>query len=112
MYRVFSARKAEEKPHLSCNSKSVGPKDCESGGIAIFFGSQTGTAEAFATELHEELVARGASAVPEDLENFEGIEDVEKRDLCIFIVATYGEGDPTDNAVNFCNWIKKQKDGC
>lgn len=27
-------------------------------------------------------------------------------------MATYGEGDPTDNAVNFCNWIKKQKDGC
>jgi NADPH-ferrihemoprotein reductase len=111
LYRVLATRKADELSQTSSGAARQSPKD-ESGGIAVFFGSQTGTAEAFATELHEELVARGSTAVPEDLENFEGVEDLEKRDLCIFIVATYGEGDPTDNAANFCKWIKKQKEGC
>jgi NADPH-ferrihemoprotein reductase len=109
LYRVLAARRPKE-PLQALSSARDSATDA--GGIAVFFGSQTGTAEAFATELHEELVARGATAVAEDLENFEGIEDLNKRDLCIFIMATYGEGDPTDNAMNFCHWIKKQEKGC
>lgn len=31
--------------------------------------------------------------------------------LCVFLVATYGEGDPTDNAREFVAWLKQQPAG-
>ncbi|XP_065180255.1 NADPH--cytochrome P450 reductase-like isoform X2 [Sycon ciliatum] len=70
--------------------------------VAIFYGSQTGTAGDFASRLLKDLRRMGISSTlldPEDhdmklLSNLKDIED----HLAIFVVATYGEGDPTDNA--------------
>ena len=31
-------------------------------------------------------------------------------ELVIFVMATYGEGDPTDNAIDFMKWLKTEED--
>ena len=35
--------------------------------------------------------------------------EVEKS-MAIFVVATYGEGDPTDNAQEFYEWLQNERD--
>ena len=45
-----------------------------------------------------------------DLEDFEP-EQISEDGFVMFTVATYGEGDPTDNAIDFHRWIKdKERD--
>ena len=34
-----------------------------------------------------------------------------ENSLAIFCMATYGEGDPTDNAQEFFDWLKDTSDG-
>uniref|UniRef100_A0A7E4VN65 NADPH--cytochrome P450 reductase n=1 Tax=Panagrellus redivivus TaxID=6233 RepID=A0A7E4VN65_PANRE len=70
--------------------------------VLILFGSQTGTAEEVAGRLAKDLVRYGKKALvmdPEEIEadDFEKITKIENP-LLILCVATYGEGDPTDNA--------------
>lgn len=77
--------------------------------IKIYFGSQGGTAEGFARELKndlQELFQINAEII--DLEFFNKNE-IEQPGIRIFIVATYGDGEPTDNAVEFFNWLKSLK---
>ncbi|ESN99807.1 hypothetical protein HELRODRAFT_113572 [Helobdella robusta] len=78
--------------------------------IVIFFGSQTGTAEEFATRLMKESSRYGMKAIladPEDcdMETLCNLTDID-RSLAIFLMATYGEGDPTDNAQEFYDWLR------
>ncbi|KAG9315571.1 hypothetical protein JVU11DRAFT_3207 [Chiua virens] len=70
--------------------------------IVIFYGSQTGTAEEYAIRLAKEAKSKfGLSSLVCDPEeyDFENL-DMVPEDCCVFFVmATYGEGEPTDNAV-------------
>lgn len=75
------------------------------GNLTIYFGSQTGTAEEFAKTLEGEAKTNGFNAKVIDLEDFEP-EDMQNDNIAIFAMATYGEGDPTDNAIDFNKWIK------
>ena len=107
------------------------------GQVAIYFGSQTGTAESFAKALGREGREKGKPAWNEhalvvplspdllpcsslastistgfetsviDLEEFDP-EQLRAQKLAIFVLATYGEGDPTDNAMEFAKWLKNQ----
>jgi len=75
--------------------------------IGIFVGSQTGTAQEFAETLESEGSANNFSCTIIDLEDFE--EDMFKKfERVIFCVATYGEGDPCDNANDFDAWLKEE----
>ena len=70
--------------------------------VLILFGSQTGTAEELAGRLAKDLVRYGKKALvmdPEEIDpdDFERLTEI-KDPLLILCVATYGEGDPTDNA--------------
>jgi len=78
--------------------------------MVVFYGSQTGTAEEFAGRLAKEgaryglkgLVADPEEEDMDDLQKLGEVEDdLEAPCLAVFMVATYGEGDPTDNAVEF-----------
>jgi len=78
--------------------------------VVVFYGSQTGTAEDFASRLAKEASKYGVSGLaldPEevgdndDLAHLHEIED----HLAIFCMATYGEGDPTDNAHDLKEWL-------
>ena len=76
--------------------------------MTIFYGSQTGTAESYAKQLASECKRHGFKGIPTDLEEFEP-ETFKEVTLAIFCMATYGEGDPTDNATAFVNWLKDKE---
>ena len=84
--------------------------------MVVFYGSQTGTAEEFAARLAKEGMRygfRGVVADPEecemeDLTELKDLEDdVGGPVLAVFCMATYGEGDPTDNAQAFFDWLQE-----
>ena len=74
----------------------------------IFYGSQTGTAEDYASRLAKEGKSRfGLETMVADLEDydFDNLDALPSDKLVIFVLATYGEGEPTDNAVDFYEFI-------
>ncbi|KAL8560658.1 hypothetical protein ACOMHN_052674 [Nucella lapillus] len=78
--------------------------------VVVFYGSQTGTAEEFATRLAKDASRyglKGMVADPEECEMDEisNIKDIDNN-LAIFCMATYGEGDPTDNSQEFYEWLQ------
>lgn len=79
--------------------------------IAIFYGSQTGTAEEYATKLAKEAKARfGTSSLvldPEEYE-FDKLDQLPDDCVAIFVMATYGEGEPTDNAVGLMEFFDNE----
>lgn len=78
--------------------------------IVTFFGSQSGTAEGFAHRLARELHGRfGQETLTADLSDYdpESIALIPRSKLAIFIVSTYGEGDPSDNTAEFWDWVAK-----
>ena len=72
--------------------------------LSIFWGSQSGTAEGFAFDMAKEAKTYGFKAKAIDLEDYDP-DDLSNKKLVIFLVATYGEGEPTDNAQEFYNWM-------
>lgn len=118
------------------------------GHLAIYYGSQTGTAQMFAKQIASEAEARGFCARIVDLQDVvenedppdlveDGGADVDEngrliratlahpryrdpvaegqesgdrrppgRSKALFLVATYGEGEPTDNAQEFAEMMK------
>ncbi|XP_067639109.1 NADPH--cytochrome P450 reductase isoform X2 [Eurosta solidaginis] len=77
--------------------------------LVVFYGSQTGTGEEFAGRLAKEGIRyrmKGMVADPEecDMEELLQLKDI-PNSLAVFCLATYGEGDPTDNAMEFFEWL-------
>ena len=84
--------------------------------MTIYYGSQTGTAESFARDLEREGEEHGFKVHVKDLEETEGnvpgtllmnsTRDLSGKNRAVFLMATYGEGEPTDNAVEFVRFLK------
>ncbi|XP_063225113.1 NADPH--cytochrome P450 reductase [Bacillus rossius redtenbacheri] len=78
--------------------------------LVVFYGSQTGTGEEFAGRLAKEGIRyrlKGMVADPEecDMEELTALKEI-PNSLAVFCLATYGEGDPTDNAMEFYEWLQ------
>lgn len=70
--------------------------------LAILYGSQTGTAEDYAIRLAKEAKTKfGLGSLVCDAEeyDYENLDSVPEDCVVVFVLASYGEGEPTDNAV-------------
>lgn len=76
--------------------------------LSIFFGSQSGTAETFAHELAEEAKVFGFKAAVHDLQDFDH-DSLNEEKFAVFLISTFGEGDPPDNAAEFCEWVHAEE---
>lgn len=77
----------------------------------VFYGSQTGTAEDYASRLAKEGKSRfGLETMVADLEDydFDNLDALPEDKIAMFVLATYGEGEPTDNAVDFYEFITQE----
>ena len=78
--------------------------------VALLFGTQTGTAERFAKDLRKELQQRYGSDTRYDvidIEEYDHETRLEKEKVVFLILATYGDGEPTDNAAELYSWTLK-----
>ncbi|TID25762.1 NADPH-cytochrome P450 reductase [Venturia nashicola] len=77
----------------------------------VFYGSQTGTAEDYASRLAKEGAARfGLKTMVADLEDYDydNLDSFPEDKVAFFVLATYGEGEPTDNAVDFYEFANSE----
>ena len=96
--------KALQQNGVSESEEHTGPK------VTLLYGTQTGTAERFAKQLKNEMVSRYGEdnhyAIV-DIEDYKAEEVLCNETLVFFLMATYGDGEPTDNAADFYNWLIK-----
>lgn len=76
--------------------------------MKILFGSQTGTAQAFAQELGTEGEEKNIPNEVIEMDTYD-TNSIENDNLLVFIAATYGKGEPTDNAKNFVKWMQSSE---
>ena len=76
--------------------------------VSVLFGTQTGTAERFANQLSEEISEKYPTVAAKalDIETYNHKDKLAKEDLALFCVATYGDGEPTDSALSFTEWLE------
>ncbi|KAI9486014.1 MAG: hypothetical protein EXX96DRAFT_547381 [Benjaminiella poitrasii] len=80
--------------------------------VIFFYGSQTGTAEDYASRLAKECSQKyGISSMTADIEQYDlsYLDTVPEDCLVFFVMATYGEGEPTDNAVDFWDLVSDEQ---
>lgn len=85
--------------------------DESSKNCVVFYGSQTGTAEDYASRLAKEGASRfGLKTMVADLEDYDydNLDSFPEDKVAFFILATYGEGEPTDNAVDFYEFVRSE----
>ncbi|KAJ5154456.1 Oxidoreductase FAD/NAD(P)-binding [Penicillium coprophilum] len=85
----------------------VAPADGKLKPMHVFYGSNTGTCEAFARRLADDATAYGYAAKTSSLDS--AMQNIPKNDPVVFISASY-EGQPPDNAAHFFQWLSELKD--
>ncbi|XP_063154791.1 S-adenosyl-L-methionine-dependent tRNA 4-demethylwyosine synthase TYW1B isoform X1 [Candoia aspera] len=80
-------------------------------GVKVFYGSQTGTAKRFALILTEAVASINLRSETIDMQDYDPddslIDEISSQNICVFLVATYTDGKPTENAAWFCKWLEE-----
>ncbi|MGV0820205.1 molybdopterin-dependent oxidoreductase [Martelella sp. AMO21009] len=97
---VVAWGKVEAVPVLAEGKDAQPDADPSKPGVAVFFASQTGTAEMAASDLCDALGAAGYRAALRPLDAVSP-RDLATKDPALFIVSTFGDGDPPDHAADF-----------
>ncbi|KAK9765095.1 hypothetical protein K7432_006850 [Basidiobolus ranarum] len=118
---LLGSKPLEVKPVSISNINTVkAPKKCRNfitkmdeldKNAVLFFGSQTGTAEDLATRLAKEGEQRyGLRCMIADPEEYDMkyLDQLPADKIAFFVVATYGEGEPTDNATELFNLLQEE----
>ncbi|XP_043115690.1 S-adenosyl-L-methionine-dependent tRNA 4-demethylwyosine synthase TYW1 [Puntigrus tetrazona] len=99
--------KTAKKQELSPETEKV----VHVSGVKVFYGSQTGTAKGFAKELAGDVSAQGIQCEVVDMKEFDPedtlAEECTSKVICVFLVATYTDGQPTESAEWFCKWLEE-----
>ncbi|KAM9370444.1 S-adenosyl-L-methionine-dependent tRNA 4-demethylwyosine synthase TYW1-like [Phaethornis superciliosus] len=86
-------------------------KEVHVAGVKVFYGSQTGTAKRFAKSLAEAVTSHALPVEVISLGDYDPddclVEETTSRNICVFLVATYTAGQPTESAVWFCKWLEE-----
>ncbi|KAI0965825.1 hypothetical protein F4678DRAFT_451363 [Xylaria arbuscula] len=112
-YKLFERPQVQFGSQLDVthtNTRNIAEKlEASNADVVIFWGSQSGVAEGFAQRLASEFTHRfKKTALVADLSDFDPqtIALIPRAKLAVFIMSTYGEGDPSDNALEFVAWVK------
>ncbi|KAF4437197.1 NCP1-NADPH-cytochrome P450 reductase [Fusarium acutatum] len=79
----------------------------------VLFGSQSGNAQEFAEKLAREAHTRFSlrSTVAEiDEYTYQNLNKLPENTIVFFVLASYGDGEPTDNAEQFYNFLSNEDD--
>ncbi|MGF1530438.1 MAG: flavodoxin domain-containing protein [Puniceicoccaceae bacterium] len=78
--------------------------------LKILFGTMTGNAEECANTLSEKCQAAGIETEVQDLADYPA-ESLQNEERVAIVISTWGEGDPPDDAEEFCYGVYDQKAG-
>ncbi|KAL2014367.1 hypothetical protein VTN00DRAFT_1892 [Thermoascus crustaceus] len=95
------ASSAASRKHKA-QASSAGLESGKGKPMHIFFGSNTGTCEAFARRLADDAAGYGYAAEINSLDSAR--QNIPKSDPVVFITSSY-EGQPPDNAAHFFEWL-------
>lgn len=108
---------SEVAPSRSAPAQSTngGVEDVKSAAaqVLVLYGTQTGTAERFAKKIGAEVSSRFSEQAHvhlADIEDFDFKAETPKADVLILLFATYGDGEPTDTAVDFVEWLQAEEE--
>lgn len=76
--------------------------------ITVLYGSKSGNSKKVAKNLHDKLIARGFTAVLQDMNSYQGNRLKEEKWLLV-VVSTHGEGDPPPAAEDLHAFINSRK---
>jgi cytochrome P450/NADPH-cytochrome P450 reductase len=99
LHKEAGVTNTERKPKAAAAGATLKP-------MHIFYGSNTGTCEAFARRLADDAIEYGYSAETNPLDSAR--ENIPKNEPVVFITASY-EGQPPDNAAHFFEWLSELK---
>ncbi|KAG6523986.1 hypothetical protein ZIOFF_013875 [Zingiber officinale] len=97
IWRSSGRKPAESPKSLVVKTQMDTEEDQGKKKVTVFFGTQTRTAEGFAKDEYA-------------TEDDEYEENLKKESLALFFLATYGDGEPTDNAARFYKWFTEGKE--
>ena len=98
----------ENNPCISQEGEEYYPELVPS--FTILFASETGTAEGFAHSLYKEATEKlHLKAKIFNVSEINSVETFNENSLIVIIASTWGDGEPTDDCVDFNKMLKKKK---
>ncbi|KAG8451799.1 hypothetical protein GDO86_003844 [Hymenochirus boettgeri] len=102
---------SQPQPMQSAKNTASKEKDVHVASIKIFYGSQTGTAKGFAHALAEEIMTLGLHVETINMKDYDPddnlAEETTSKNICVFLVSTYTDGQPPESAKWFCKWLEE-----